>query len=622
MRFSPVRLSLLFAVGVMTAGAVTAATWHVSPAGSDTAEGVTAETAFSSIQHAVEKALPGDTVLIHSGTYFENVILKKGGTRSQPIRIMADQVGKNRVVLTGAAPSIRLGKEKWELVDSSLGLYRLPFAYRPTRVLASQVDLFPYPNLESLKVFRFTEDDYPGCRSGFAWEAASQSLYVRLRQDGAYGETDPNLATMAVSPRPAGGPYGNIITSPDSWNFALKFPGPAHVVIDGLTFETPGLTGVYSEAGDLTVRNSWFYGCRYGVTGREPGGATALVDRVTVEQCYYTQYPAYSDALDVVRQNEGAKSSNPRLAGRPLHWQRKGGLLPVSGGVGAGHSYETGLTRAMGRGWVIRRNHLYETFEGFNSGSISRSVGTEISQNRFERICDNAVETEEHARELYIHDNLLIDVFEPFSWQPRSGAPFPGPVWICNNVVWQASPLLAGGVFKLGASDRNWSGGRMGDIPPTLSESPGGFWVVNNTIFSPAGRALTLLNEPSRRYGGFFFLNNIFWVNGIATEKKPLAPDGSGLTMNGNVIAGRSDASAFFSRQAALLAGKDGVILPPGSLVAVEPSPTGLPALRTDQVLRAVRLDGLAGPAAARLAPRLAPGADLPEFLVGPQPRK
>lgn len=622
MRFLPAYACLLLAVGALIANTSPAATWHVSVGGSEAAEGNSPENAFPSIQRALDMAAPGDTVLIHSGTYFENVVLKRGGTKSQPIRIITDLVKENHVVISGAVPAIRLGKTKWELVDAGLGLYRVPFSYRPTRVLASQADLFPYPSLDTLKAFRFTEDDYPGCRSGFAWDQASGALYVRLRQDGSYGPVDPNVAVMAVSPPPAGGPYGNIITREDSWNLALKFTGPAHVLIDGLTFETPGMTAIYSEAGNLTVRNCWFFGCRYGVAGLEPGRATAPVDEVTVEQCYYTQYPAYSDAWDVYWQNGGARSSNPRLAVLPVHWQRKAGLLQESGGVGNSYNYETGLTRAMGRGWTIRWNYLYETFEGFSTGAVSRSVGADIYQNRFERICDNAIETEEHAKDLRIHGNLLIDVFEPFSWQPRSGAPLPGPIWIHENVVWQDSSPLAGGVFKLGASDRNWADGKMGEIPPTLSEAPGGFWVFNNTVISPAGRALTLLNAPSRRYAGFYFLNNVFWVNRIATEKRPLTPNGGGFVLNGNVIAGPDAPGALFTQQAVLFAGKDGLILEKGEFSAVWPPKAKAPSFRTERAMPTVPPESLPSLPDSRISPRPMPGAQLTDFPVGPQPRK
>ncbi len=37
--------------------------------------------------------------------YFEQVVLSQGGTVAQPIRIMADEVEKDRVVLMGEVPN-------------------------------------------------------------------------------------------------------------------------------------------------------------------------------------------------------------------------------------------------------------------------------------------------------------------------------------------------------------------------------------------------------------------------------------------------------------------------------------------------------------------------------------
>lgn len=625
----PVQISLIFAglffSHFLFASPEDPVTWHVGTAsGSDSADGRTPATCFGSIQQGVDAAQPGDTVLIHPGIYFENVILKRGGTPEKPIRVMADQVGEGRVVLTGAVRSIRQAKTKWKLADPSLGLYRIPFEYRPTRVLASGADLLPYPSLEDLKAFRFVADDYPGAWSGFAWDAASHALYVRLRSDGAYGPISPNEATMAVSPPPAGGRYGNLITRDDNWNLALRFKGAAHVIIDGITFETPGMTGVYSDADDLTVRNCWFFGCRFGVTGREPEGPKPPIDRVMIEQCYYTQYPAFSDAEDVLRQSGGKKSSNPKLASMPLHWQRKAGLLALSGGVGAVYNYETGLTRAMGTGWVIRRNYVYEAFEAFNAGSVSSSAGADIYENRFERICDNVVETEQHAKDLRFHDNLILDAFEPFSWQPQSGAPLPGPIYIYGNTVWQTPECpLIGGAFKIGASDRNWENGKMGEVPRTKSEAPGGFWVVNNTVLLPGGRALTLLNLPNRRYAGFFFLNNVFYVRSITTQKKPLTADACGLVLDGNVVApGQEPAteSQPFSEQAALLAGKSGQVLTRAQFKVSGLESSGRPLFETAATLPSP-IPNLTVPMPDTLPRSPHAGAPTREFSVGPQPR-
>lgn len=594
-------------------------TWYVDGArGADEAEGRSAERAFATIQRGVDAAEAGDTVLVLPGVYAEHVTVRRGGTAERPVRVMADKVEKGRVVLTGAVRAIREGVVKWELVDEGLGLYRVALGYRPTRVLASDYDLLPYPSPGDLRAFRFVEDDYPGCRSGFAWDAGEKALYVRLPANG-----NPNEALMAVSPPPADGKYGEVITREDGWNLAVKTEGPGHVVIDGLTFETPGMTGVYTAADDVTVRNCWFYGCRYGVAGSDGREGVEPAARVVMEQCYYTQYPAYTEALEVIRENAGKPRMNPAIAKYPIHWQRKGGLLPVSGGVGRAYNYETGLTRAMGDGWVVRRNHVYEAFEALSAGSVSRSRGAEVYENRFERICDNGVESEEHSSGMRVHDNVLVDVFEPFSWQPLSGAPLPGPVYVYYNTVWQTPEVAAvwepagggGGIFKLGARDRNWEGGKMGAAPRTVSEAPGGYWAVGNVVIAPEGRAFTLLNPADRLYAGFFFAGNFFCVKAVSTSKRELDAPGTGFECAGNVVAAAGGAGAAFARQAERLAGPGGRVLESFPRFAELHEVMA----KVEETAGEVRPWPAEAPEFLKL--RAKPGAEKMDFPVGPQAR-
>ena len=52
----------------------------------------------------------GDTVVIAPGIYFETVRLRRFGTEKKPVTFRADRIQKNRVVISGADPAIRLGK--------------------------------------------------------------------------------------------------------------------------------------------------------------------------------------------------------------------------------------------------------------------------------------------------------------------------------------------------------------------------------------------------------------------------------------------------------------------------------------------------------------------------------
>ncbi len=627
-----VRLVRFIAISFLSAAATAQATlWHVDLKGPN-GDGKSAETALTSIQRAVDLAEPGDTVLIRPGIYYENVILKRGGTAKAPLRLMADAVERDRVILSGAARAIREGKVAWELVDKDSGLYRIPFLYRPTRVLASGVDLQPYPSLADLKAFRFLADNYPGNSHGFAWDPESKNLYVRLRADGRYGATNPNAAVMAVSGPPAGGKWGNEITADENWNLALRFAEEAHVIIDGLTFETPGYAGIYTEAGELTVRNCYFIGCRYGVAGKEPGrGGKGLIDRVTVENCYYTQYPAFTDVEDIVAKYKAEQYTKSEWWQKIMHWQRKGGLPPKSGGVGRAFNYETGLTRGMGAGWIVRYNYLYDVFEGFSAGSTSSSQGAEIYGNRLERICDNAVETENHSRDLRFHNNLIIDAFEPISWQPIDGPPMPGPAYIYDNIVLQTPAVSAmwevagnsGGIFKMGIQNRSG----VGEVAE--SQVPGGFWVTHNTILVTRGRVFTLLTAPTSSYGQFYFANNVFLTRGIAGANS-MNDKGRGIYFDGNLLAPSAMPTLpqeSYLQRAALVAGPHGKVFDDPSVVTVAAdghvTMKEMEALNVGITTRTVSWNGLNIEFPALMPLRTVVGAvPFDNSRVGPQPRK
>ncbi|HCD31166.1 MAG TPA: hypothetical protein DER01_02095 [Phycisphaerales bacterium] len=507
----------------------TTTTWHVdADNGSDQANGLTQANAFASIQHGINQAQPGDTVLIYPGVYFEHLQITHAGQVDNPIRIMTDQVAKDRVIVTGAVEAIRNKTQTWELVDQAKLLYRTPLNYKPVRVLADHVDLLPYQSLSDLNAFWFLASDYPGHDHGYAWVAAENMLYVRLRADMKYNtSTDPNQLTMAVAPPTGGGTFGSEPNGSDNFNISLPFIGSANIIIDGITFETPGIAGVYTQASDLTIRNCWFYGCRSAVAGARddyvPGNRA---HRVILEQSYYTQFPTYSDIQDVIAEHAQTQQAKSDSYQKIMHWQRKGNY-PNNDGVGRTYAYENGLVMNMGQGWILQNNHIYESFEGISASANHHSQDTIIINNHFERICDNAVETENHAQNITIANNLLIDAYEPFSWQPLGGSPLPGSIYIYDNVIYQTPEdqalwTTAGnwpGVLKIGTKNQYWEAiygvGNEQTIPIN-----NGLWMVHNTIIKPRGRVLTYLNKSEWPLDHVYFLNNVIatWRQAASSE--------------------------------------------------------------------------------------------------------
>ena len=74
----------------MSAVASSAATIHVSPSGSDSAAG-TEQAPLASVQAAVDRATPGDTILLHDGVFVcdRTILLSGSGTPEQPLRLLA-----------------------------------------------------------------------------------------------------------------------------------------------------------------------------------------------------------------------------------------------------------------------------------------------------------------------------------------------------------------------------------------------------------------------------------------------------------------------------------------------------------------------------------------------------
>lgn len=521
---------LLAALAVLPAHA---RTLHVSAAaGNDAHDGTSPARAVRTLQRAADLVRAGDTVVIHPGIYFEQVKLApdRRGTAESPIVFRADSIGKNRVILSGASQPIRTKKVSWELIDRATGLYAASFAGPiPARVTYSHVDLFPYGSREELNTFTTAwEGGSPGPRHGFYHDQAAGRLFVRLHPDGHYGPADPNLHDMAVSPFRTRGR-----------GFSLLGQGPAHVVIEGITFETPGDSAIYTEASVVTVRDCWFFGTPYAVRGTNQGKALdpktdrhATASDIVIEHCEFTELSTYNDAAELLRSAALRPGERARWS---AIWHRKTtgrhGLPPGA------KNYENGIAVRIGRGWVIRHNYIHDIFEGLANDGMTNAADIRIHDNVFARICDNAIETENHARDVRIHRNLFLDVFEPLSYQPHGGPPWPGPIWFYQNVVantpdhaalWRPAPHGARGLFKLGISLKNWSGGRNAGVPQSPLAAPApGLLFFNNSLYFPGGRFITLMGARDVPIGNVLFAHNLIAANFVrSTSPDTDLPEG------------------------------------------------------------------------------------------------
>jgi hypothetical protein len=102
----------IIATGALcVASAAHAATWHVAPTGNDTNAGTQASP-FKSIQRAADSVAPGDTVLVHAGTY-AGFLVTRSGTQAAPIRFVGDGTTAIDGATTTNRDAVRVNGASW-----------------------------------------------------------------------------------------------------------------------------------------------------------------------------------------------------------------------------------------------------------------------------------------------------------------------------------------------------------------------------------------------------------------------------------------------------------------------------------------------------------------------------
>ena len=505
---------------------------------------------FTAIQAAADRVNPGDTVIVKPGVYFGAIHLKRFGTKDKPVTFKADKIQKNRVIITGADKAIRTKQIKWQLHDKATGTYKIKTVHpNPPRVLYSGTDLFPYKSVDLLMKFE-VKDGVPGPRHGFVYDRKSKMLYVRLRPDGKYGVTDPNKHIMSVAPTKGQHTDGELENSV-YYNFGLKgTPGKSlNVILDGFTFETPSRTAVYVCGNDVTVRNCLFVGCMAGgVSGRYIGEELSDLKRfdqasnnITLEHCEWHIFPIYDDVAELIELVGSGKIVIKNPADRRFHyWVHK---HPSNG---TKVYYETGVIRNIGKNWAIRKCYIRDVFDAL--ANMNRADNTIIEDNVFERCIDNAIETENHAVNCYIRRNRFIDIFQSISYQPLKGTPWPGPVYIYQNLVYftPRNAFKEGYIsaFKIGipagqATSRKSVAERadMKNYNWNDITTPG-VHIFNNTIILPKFRLVGDLGAPVQIIRNINFSNNLAVVGTLSNSmRKPGDGGVKGYTYKNNKFA-------------------------------------------------------------------------------------
>ena len=438
----------------------TATTYFVdAAAGDDGNDGISSVRPFKTIQLGCDRLQPGDTLIVARGVYYENIVLKCAGTADAPIRIQAESCGKFDVLITGADRAIRERQRRWELVDPELGLYAISFPTPPHRINYGEIDLCPYAGMEQLKAFR-VEPNWPGPDHGFYYDPAEQKIYARLDNTGKYGPADPNRQTMNVGGPPGEGKCKNLPADASHFLIGVLTDTPAYVVIDGFTFQSPGVCAIFAGSDHFTVSNCWFIGCLAAVSGRGSfEGQQRKGDHVRILNCDYSEPDLWGELVRAVDQWAGKEGIKEYW-----WWARK-------------EAYERGMVSEANDDWELAHCYLHDCFEALSFMAFGHgSSNCHVHHNVFDRSVDNHIEFEYEMTNFVMHDNLFVDAFRPISYQAFDRRP--GPIWFFRNVIITTDQCLD--LF----TRTGHRGGTWNKFPVKHPIPEPGLLVYNNTVLS------------------------------------------------------------------------------------------------------------------------------------------
>ena len=114
-------LATLLLAAAAASRAAAAAEIHVAPGGNDAGPG-TAAGPLATIQAAVNRCQPGDTLLIHGGDYRETVTFPRSGAAERPITLRP--YPGDKAVVSGCDPVTG-----WTLHDAGRKIWKAPMAW-------------------------------------------------------------------------------------------------------------------------------------------------------------------------------------------------------------------------------------------------------------------------------------------------------------------------------------------------------------------------------------------------------------------------------------------------------------------------------------------------------------
>jgi hypothetical protein len=400
-------------------------TFHVAPGGSDSADG-SEDRPLATIQHAVDLAGPGDTVLVHPGIYRESVTITSSGSVSAYLLVQAAGPG---VILDGADETFQTStSDLWSHVSGDVYSASLGFSSRLAYVDGHK--LYPYATLGEL-------DSLPADTTG----SVTQGYY-----GSSLGGYHISGTTAYLVTRDGSDPDTLEVSIPSLQN-GITVRGAHHLVIDGIEvrhygMDFEGATGRGIEVVDgdsIVIRNCTVHAARWGIRIRRS-------TRVLVEGC--TLWDDLSYGLTRDPGSPYCAYANPRAHTVGLSMEGSYEDHVIRGNTVRG--FVDGIVVGSGRG------ERCENFD-IHANDISESMDDALEMD-----CDDIngkawgnVIHENHSAvsisgcdvgPLFVVRNLVYRYFnESYKLHPRD---VQGPVFIYNNTMSSSWEDLAGDVGR------------------------------------------------------------------------------------------------------------------------------------------------------------------------------
>lgn len=361
------------------------------------ADGTSATRAFPTIQQALDRAMPGDTIRILDGVYNERLHLRHGGTNQRPLILEAANPGK--VLVTWESPLSDAVSGGWH--DEGDGIFSALTTWPIYRIHRDEQSLYRVvygglPQLQKL-VRRETAWD------SFCYE--SGRVYVWLSGGTMNGLTFLKTHRRAPEPRE----WGEFRAA----NLTIE---SSNVQIRGMRFEFGiGSSVMVMDADNVEISECSFFGATYGLS--TPSGNSAG-QHVSLQKCLYHNYPQHSWRTNW------------------LSWDEIYVGYASSSLISANADFVTVKDCVA--------THFGDAVQVSNTG-LSRSPHAELIGNFFALGTDDAFEIEGPARNIDVLENLVYECHESLGLSPVEL----GPVTVTANVFLHRKNGTNGAQVKL-----------------------------------------------------------------------------------------------------------------------------------------------------------------------------